>query len=195
MIGIAVGQSTKTNALSVYNPITNQYYEPDMYKFDPSTSPAPSPSHISTMMGNYTLTSTATAKKNTPETYPPGMPLKIPSNKDDDNNYTTSVVSSIPIRDLLGITVPCQYLLQIHDGSTFTKILTKMNAITNFPINKTRVAPNPSLPVVESLPAWLQHCFKVTYNHAEEFHNLFIMIYCDGVASSSYRHQRSSKAE
>ena len=28
-IGIAVGRSTKTNALSVYNPITKQYYEPD----------------------------------------------------------------------------------------------------------------------------------------------------------------------
>ena len=28
MIGIAVGRSTKTNALSVYNPITKHYYEP-----------------------------------------------------------------------------------------------------------------------------------------------------------------------
>ena len=28
VIGIVVGQSTKTNALSDYNPITNQYYDP-----------------------------------------------------------------------------------------------------------------------------------------------------------------------
>ena len=31
MIGIAVGHSTKTNALSVYNPTTKQYYEPETY--------------------------------------------------------------------------------------------------------------------------------------------------------------------
>ena len=39
MIGIAVGRSTKTNALSVYNPTTKKYYEPDTYKFDPSRLP------------------------------------------------------------------------------------------------------------------------------------------------------------
>ena len=51
------------------------------------------------------------------------MPLKIPSNKDDDN-YTTVIVSSIPICDPSGNTVSCQYLLHIHDGSNFTKTLT-----------------------------------------------------------------------
>ena len=95
--------------------------------------------------------------KNTPEPYPPGMSLKIPSNEDDDDNYTTAIVSSIPIRNPSGNTVPCQYLLQLHDGSTFTKILTEMDVIANSPINKNRAAPNPSLPVVDSLPAWLQH--------------------------------------
>ena len=39
MIGIAVGRSTKTNAVSVYNPTTKKYYEPDTYKFDPSCLP------------------------------------------------------------------------------------------------------------------------------------------------------------
>ena len=41
MIDIAVGCSTKTNALPVYNPVTKQYYEPDTYKFDPSRLPSP----------------------------------------------------------------------------------------------------------------------------------------------------------
>ena len=63
MIGIAVGRSTKTNALSIYDPITKQYYNPYIYKFDPSTYPVPSSPNRSTMMGNYTLTSTATATK------------------------------------------------------------------------------------------------------------------------------------
>ena len=39
MVGIAVGRSTKTNALSVYSPTTKQYYEPDTYKFEPSRLP------------------------------------------------------------------------------------------------------------------------------------------------------------
>ena len=39
MIGIAVGRSTKTNALSVYSPVTKQYYEPDTYTFDPARPP------------------------------------------------------------------------------------------------------------------------------------------------------------
>ena len=52
------------------------------------------------------------------------MLLKIPSNKDEDDNYTTAIVSSIPIQDPSGNNVPFQYLLQLQDGSTFTKTLT-----------------------------------------------------------------------
>ena len=112
------------------------------------------------------------------------MPLKIQSNEDNDN-YTTDIVSSIPIRDQSGNTVPCKYLLQLHDDSTFIKTLTEMDTIVDYPINKTRVDPNPSLPVIESLPAWLQHGFKVTYDHAGEFHKGFIMIGRDGTARFS----------
>ena len=36
MIGIAVGRSDKTNGLRVYNPSAKNYYEPYLYKFDPS---------------------------------------------------------------------------------------------------------------------------------------------------------------
>jgi hypothetical protein len=48
IIGITIRQSTKTNALSIYNPITKQYYDPDTYKFDPSRLPCtdfPAQSH------------------------------------------------------------------------------------------------------------------------------------------------------
>ena len=82
------------------------------------------------------------------------MPIKISSNKDNDN-YTMDIVSYISIRDPSGNTVPYQYLLQLHDGTIFTKTLTEMDVIAASPINKTRVASNPYLPVVDSLPAWL----------------------------------------
>ena len=101
------------------------------------------------------------------------MPLKIPINKDDNGDYTTAIVSSIPIREPSVNTVPYQYLLQLHDGSTFTKTLTEMDVIADFPINKTRGAPTPYLPVLDSLPAWLQHGCKVTYDHAGDFHKGF----------------------
>ena len=97
------------------------------------------------------------------------MLFNIGSNEYDDE-YTTAIILSIHIRDPSGNTIPCQYLLQLHDGSTFTKTLTKIDAIANSPINKTCVAPNPYLPVINSLPAWLQHRCKITYNHTGEFH-------------------------
>ena len=128
MIGIAVGRSTKTNALSIYNHTTKQYYEPYTYTFYPYHLPCTKlPSHIHYDRGLH-ADLYHHSHKNTPELYPLGMPLKIPSNEDDDKNYTTDIVSSIPIRDPSGNTVPCQYLLQLHDGSTFTKALTRMNA-------------------------------------------------------------------
>ena len=49
--------------------------------------------------------------KNTPEPYPPGMILKLPSNNEDSAGYTTDTVSSIPIFDSAGDSVPTQYLL------------------------------------------------------------------------------------
>ena len=123
MIGIAVGRSTKTNALSIYNPTTKQYYEPDTYISNPSRLTCTKfPSHIH-YYGGLPAYLYRHSHKNTPEPYPPGMPLKIPSNKDNDN-YTTVIVSSIPICDPSGNTVSCQYLLQLHYGSTFTNTLT-----------------------------------------------------------------------
>ena len=91
--------------------------------------------------------------------------------------------------------VPNQYLLQHHDGATITKTLIEMNKLVDSPINTTQLVPNPSLPLVDSLPAWLQHGSKVTYNHEGEFHKGFIMILADGTARFSCRRQKSSRTE
>ena len=104
-------------------------------------------------------------------------------------------MSSIPIRDAAGDTVPGQYLLQLHDGTTITKSLVEMDEIADSPANTPSVAPNPSLATVDSLPAWLQHNAKVTFDHAGEFHKGFIMIGRDGTARFSCRRQRTAKEE
>ena len=144
-------------------------------------------------MGGYTRTSTATATRTTRNRTPPGMPSKLPSKDGNLANYTTAIVSSIPIRNSAGDTMPNQYLLQHYDGSTFTKTLAKMDKIADSPINKTRSAPTPSLPLINSLPSWLQHGCKVTYNSGSEYHKGFIMISGDGTARFSC--QRRSPPE
>ena len=70
VIGIVVGQSTKTNALSYYNPITKQYYDPDTYKFEPSRLPCtkfPSQIHFD---GGLHADLYRQIHKNTPEPVP-----------------------------------------------------------------------------------------------------------------------------
>ena len=66
MIGIAVGCSTKTNALSVYNPTTKKYYEPDTYKFDPSHLPCNKFPCASTMMRAWSPISIVIATRTSP---------------------------------------------------------------------------------------------------------------------------------
>ena len=70
-----------------------------------------------------------------------------------------------------------------------------MNELADSPINKTRLSPTPSLPIITRLPAWLQHGKKVTYDHNGEFHKSFIQITTDGTARFSCRRQKSSKTE
>ena len=123
------------------------------------------------------------------------MTIKLPSHDEDAADYTTTIVSSIPIRDPEGDVVPNQYLLQHHDGSTITKTLVEMDELVDSPINNTHSVPNLSLPLVDSLPAWLQHGCKVTYDHDGEFHKGFIMILDDGTARFSCRRQKSSRTK
>ena len=123
------------------------------------------------------------------------MPIKLPSHDADSADYTTAIVSSIPIRTAEGDAVPDRYLLQHHDGSTVTKSLMEMDELADSPINKTRSSPTPSLPIITRLPAWLQHDEKVTYDHNGEFHKGFIQITTDGAARFSCRRQKSSKTE
>ena len=106
MIGIAAGRSTKTNALSVYNPITKQYYTSDMYKFDPSCLPRtrfPAQIHYD---GSLHANLYRHSHKNVPEPYPLSTPLKILGMDNDEYKCTTASMLSIPIHDDNGNVVP-----------------------------------------------------------------------------------------
>ena len=179
----------------VYNPTTKQYYKPDNYKFDPSRLPCNKfPSQIY-YNGALHADLYRHSHKNTPEQYPSGMILKLSRKDDDPADYTTAIVSSIPIRNSAGNAVPNQYILQHHNGSTFTKKLSKRDKVADSPINKTRSVPTPSLPLSDSLPIWLQHGCKITYNHDGEYHKGFIMISDDGATHFSCQRQKSSRTE
>ena len=113
--------------------------------------------------------------ENVPEPYPPGMPLKLQRNDDNNDDFTTVIVSSIPIRDPTGSVLPYQYMLQLHDGTTTTKTLSEMDEIADSPTNKTKAPPTPSFPFIDVLLSWLQHGSKVTLDKDGEFHKGFIM--------------------
>ena len=101
------------NALSVYNPVTKQYYEPDTYKFDPSRLLCTEfPSRIN-YNGGLHADLNRHSHINVPEPYPPGTLFKIPAADGGNDKCTTAIVLSIPIRDGKGNALPGQYLIQL----------------------------------------------------------------------------------
>ena len=192
MIGIAVGRSVKTNALRVYNPTTKQYYEPDTYKFDLSRRPSNEwPDKIQYDGGLYVNLYRDVHHNTVPEPYPPGMPFKL---VDDNGDIVTTIVSSIPIRNTEGSIVPDQYLLQAPNGSTIRKTLAEMDELADTPANKY-IPVDCSLPMVTSLPVWLQHKSKVSMFKDGEYHKGFIIQASDGTHRFSCRRQLNSRTE
>ena len=123
------------------------------------------------------------------------MPLKLQRNDDNDDDFTTTIVSSIPDCDPADSVLPHQCMLQLHDGTTITRTLSEMDEITDSMINKTKAPPTPSFPFIDVLPSWLQHGSKVTMDKDGEFHKGFPMTARDGSARFSCRRQKSSKEE
>ena len=184
MIGIAVGRSTKINALSVYNPI------------DPSRLPRnkfPSRIHYD---GGLVADIYRHSHNNITEPYCPGMPIRLLSHDNNLADYTTTIISSIPIRTAKDNTVHITYLLQHHAISTITNTLMEMNKLVGFPI-KTPALLSPRLSLLSTTfpHTWLQHSKKVTYNHGGKFQKGSIAITADGTARFSCRRQKSSKSE
>lgn len=123
------------------------------------------------------------------------MPLKIQHSDNDGNDITTAIVLSIPVHDPACSVMPYQCMMQLHDGTTITKTLLVMDKIANSPINKTKAPPTPSFPLINVLPAWLQHGSKVTPDKDGEFHKGYIMPARDGSARLLCLRHKSSKKE
>ena len=194
MQGIAVGRSSKTNGLLVYHPGTKKYYEPDTYKFDPSRLPCNEwPNRNLRYDGGLIAGLYRDGHSNVPEPYPPGMPFRIIL---EDGSDTTAIVSSIPFRDASGDVVSDKYHLQCSDGSLLPKTLLELDELAASPANQAAVQRSkPDLPEVASLPVWLQHGSKVTFDKDGEFHKGFIIMSPNGVPRFSCRRQMSSREE
>ena len=194
MQGIAVGRSRSTNALLVYNPSTRKYYEPDSYKFDPSCLPSTEfPGKIRYDGGIYADLYRDT-QRDVSEPYPPGTTFKL-APSEDSTDYTTAIVSSIPIRTKDGLPDPDKYLLTCPDGTQLTKTLDEMDAIADTPANRSPAPSNPSLPTVATLPPYFQHGSKVLFDKDGEFHKGFIILKPDGTYRFSLRRQMSARQE
>ena len=70
-----------------------------------------------------------------------------------------------------------------------------MDDIPDSPENKISVALNPTLPIINSFPALLQHGSKATYDHAVEFYKGFIMTASNGAAHFLCCRKSSPKEE
>ena len=191
MIGIAVGRSDKTNGLKVYNPSTKNYYEPYSYKFDPSRRPSSEWPRIQYDGGLYVDLYHDSHHNNVPEPYPPGTPFKLSR---EDGSFVNAIVSSIPVRTEEGDTVPDQYRLHCPDGSTVTKSLAEMDELSETPANKS-VNSRSALPMVDSLPIWLQHKSKVSMFRDGKYHKGYIVMSSAGSFRFSCRRQMSSRQE
>ena len=192
-VGIAVGRSTKTNALRVYSPSTKQYYEPDTYSFDPSRRPSNEwPDQIQYDGGLYVNLYRDSHHNKVPEPYPPGMPFKLPG---DDDHLIDVIVSALPVRSASGEVLREHYLLQKPDGSLVTKTLQEMDELADAPAN--RVIPiTPPSTATASLPVWLQDKSKVSMlNDDGDYDKGFIILSSNGQYRFSCRRQLSSRQE
>ena len=118
----------------------------------------------------------------------------IPSDKEGED-FTTAMVSSIPMREPNGDVDPGKYLLQRHDGTTLTKTLMEMDEIADLPANKKESIADPSHLAVNGVLVWLQHNCKVTFDHKGEFHKGFLKMGKDGNMHFSCRRQQSAKSK
>jgi hypothetical protein len=109
--GIIVGHSPTSNAILVYNPWNQRYYEPDIYKIDPYQLPSlvyltivyDGGLFVSLHHGDVPIIS---------EPYPPGTRIEEPSSS--NNSICSSTIMDIP----LDPTRSPQYLILFDNGST-----------------------------------------------------------------------------
>ena len=149
--GIVLGRSSTSNAILVYNPRNQWYYEPDSYRLDSYcflSSVYPSIIHGSGLFVSLHHDGFAPPS----EPYPPGTRVA-------KTNPATDVLLPRTVIDIpLNPAVSPQYLIQFDDGSTLSVPASQMESLI----------PKPAVDMTDSshlLPPFLRINSKITFEH------------------------------
>ncbi len=137
--GIVIGRSLTSNAILVYNPCNQRYYEPNSYKIDTYCLPS---SVYPTIIYNGGLL-VSLHHGNAPsisEPYPPGTQIVEPSSSNDAILWSGTVMD---IR--MDTTTSPQYLIHFNNGTTKMGPASKMASLIPKPQVSTPNFPTSSL--------------------------------------------------
>ena len=181
MDGILVGRSPTSNAILVYNPRNQRYYEPDSYKLDPYRVPSSVYPTIKYDGGLFV----SLHRDDNPvisEPYPPGT--RVLDTKSPSGPTLAGTVMDIPFDS----TTSPQYLIIFDDGTSRAVPASDMPSLIPKP-------PPVSSDSTHLLPPFLQPGCKITYEHEGTLHKGFLGKSTDGVFRFSYKSHINKKLE
>ena len=155
LAGIAVGWSDVANGLQVYNPHSKELYTTSVFKIDEHNA-TKSYFNITYDGGMFCNLYSVDSRQNTPEHYPIGTAVSIPSN----TGHTAGYVLSVPASESPHDDSDPNYTIQLLTGGTTFVPSSAMEAI----IDRTKDT------ATISLPSWIQNDHKVRYTVGRTTH-------------------------
>jgi len=181
MDGIILGRSPTTNAILVYNPRNQCYYEPNSYRINPYRLP---PSVYPTIKydGGLFVSLNRGGPPTISEPFPPGMRVLT-----IDPSLGRGLVGTMMDIPFYSTSSP-QYLIIFDNGTTRAVSAADMPSLI----------PTPASIVSDSthlLPPFLQPGCKITYEHEGQLHKGFLGQSLDGVFWFSFKSHINKKSE
>ncbi len=178
--GIILGRSPTSNAILVYNPRNQWYYEPDSCKIDTYRLPS---SVYPTIIynGGLFVSLHRGASPSISKPYPPGTRIEEAHSGNDDIPRSGTVVN-IPMDP----SISPQYLVQFDDGTTKSFPASKMASL----IPKPRNFPSDSSHL---LPPFLRLNSKITFEHEGQYHKGYLSKTPDGPYCFSHKSHINKK--
>jgi hypothetical protein len=179
MDGIVVGRSSTSNAILVYNPCNQNYYELDSYRFDPYHLPSSVYPNI-VYNGGLFVSLQRDASPQISKPYPPGTRVV-------DFDPTTNTTGSGKVMDIpMDPSTSPQYLIQFASGATTSVTASKMPSVIPKPdINLSNTS--------HLLPPFLRPNSKITYEHEGQYHKGYLTQSDNGSYYFSYKSHTKKK--
>jgi hypothetical protein len=181
MDGIVLGRSPTSNAMLVYNPRNQRYYEPDSYRIDPYHLPFlvyPTIQYDGGLFVSLHCNHIPSISK----PYPPGMQVL-------DVNPTSGLTRAGTVVDIpFDATTSPHHLILLNDGTTCSISAADMESLIPTPtVNTTNKS--------HLLPPFLQLGSKITFKKDGQYHKGFLGQSSDEVYRFSFKSHINKKNE